>query len=454
MINAIGLDAAREEEADAAEGTSPGHDDHLPLSPDRISQTLHPGNEQQDSYQDSDTDGPMRATIAHDYTGESRLLSAVTLGHASGCQSRMSTQQGRDNQCSAEPQADALHLIPLSCFSTPTTTTMSCKLARRRGKRRWMSSSIDAIHTRMPGRRVWPATSKISSQPKTVLKMISEPDSPVSQQGSSYMHSEGDPAATSGMPEASALAHSSIASPSLSEGDATDPPAELLRERTVSSPLSGPSPSQSISVDDLPEGQYGVLEDEESRRAILAQKLQEVFSLPSAEVVLAEYPSWLFRSVLLQGFLYLTEAHLCFYAYIKGKEGQVVRSGTMYRRFPKSIMQSKYWFILKDDVLSWYSSSTNPYFPIDHIPLHYVTSIEPSPTHEDRFKIITPNKVYRFATESAKSQQEWIKILRKVAFRSQSAEDSIKVRLFVNLLRCQLLTLKTLSLRSLYRYRI
>lgn len=206
-----------------------------------------------------------------------------------------------------------------------------------------------------------------------------------------------------------------------------DPPKELLQEGT-NIPATSSSGSPQILQGDLSAEPYDTLDDEESRRAILAQKLQEVFNLPTAETVLAEYPSWLFRSVLLQGFLYLTEKHLCFYAYIKGKEGQVIRSGTMYRRFPKSILQSKYWFILKDDVLSWYSSSTNPYFPVDHIPLHYVTSIEPSPTHEDRFKIITPSKVYRFAAESAKSQQEWIKILRKVAFRSQSVEDSIKVR--------------------------
>lgn len=170
-----------------------------------------------------------------------------------------------------------------------------------------------------------------------------------------------------------------------------------------------------------------MLDEESSRRLELARKLQEVFGLPSAETVLAEYPSWLFRTVLLQGFLYITEGHLCFYAYIKGKEGQVLRSGSMYRRFPKSLIQTKYWFILKDDVLSWYSSSTNPYFPIEHVSLHYVTSIEPSTTRADRFTITTPTRVYKFATESAKSQEEWIKILRKVAFRSQSAQDSIKV---------------------------
>lgn len=34
----------------------------------------------------------------------------------------------------------------------------------------------------------------------------------------------------------------------------------------------------------------------------------------------AEYKCWLFRSVLLQGFMYLTTGHICFYAYLPRKE--------------------------------------------------------------------------------------------------------------------------------------
>ena len=34
----------------------------------------------------------------------------------------------------------------------------------------------------------------------------------------------------------------------------------------------------------------------------------------------AEYPCWLFRSILLQGYLYITAGHLCFYAYLAQKE--------------------------------------------------------------------------------------------------------------------------------------
>lgn len=34
----------------------------------------------------------------------------------------------------------------------------------------------------------------------------------------------------------------------------------------------------------------------------------------------AEFPCWLFRSVLLQGFAFLTTGHICFYAYLQKKE--------------------------------------------------------------------------------------------------------------------------------------
>jgi hypothetical protein len=56
------------------------------------------------------------------------------------------------------------------------------------------------------------------------------------------------------------------------------------------------------------------------RREVLADKLKEVFGLAEREEVLAEYQAFLFRSVLLQGYLYITSGHVCFYAYLRAKE--------------------------------------------------------------------------------------------------------------------------------------
>lgn len=177
------------------------------------------------------------------------------------------------------------------------------------------------------------------------------------------------------------------------------------------------------------------------RRATLAEKLSEIFGLATVEQVVAEYPCWLCRSVLLQGYLYLTSGHLCFYAYLKVKEGQSIRSGTLSKRASRTRMYQKYWFILKDDVLSWYHSSTDPYFPVDQIDLHYVVAVESSENNPQHFKVQTSSKRYHFSAESQVNQQEWVKALKKVAFRAQNDGESVKVGLAVT----------SVTLRQLFR---
>ena len=56
------------------------------------------------------------------------------------------------------------------------------------------------------------------------------------------------------------------------------------------------------------------------RKARLAEKLQEVFELKQVEEVVAEMPCWLLRSVLLQGYMYLTNTHICFFAHMPSRE--------------------------------------------------------------------------------------------------------------------------------------
>lgn len=85
------------------------------------------------------------------------------------------------------------------------------------------------------------------------------------------------------------------------------------------------------------EGAGSALEKTVVRRKRLASKLEEIFGFQEAEEVIAgqlflfhslsatqelthlgrtEFPCWLFRSILLQGFLFLTTDHLAFYAYL------------------------------------------------------------------------------------------------------------------------------------------
>ena len=51
----------------------------------------------------------------------------------------------------------------------------------------------------------------------------------------------------------------------------------------------------------------------------LAKRLQQIFELDAVEEVISEYPCWLLQSILLQGYMYITQKHICFYAYIPKK---------------------------------------------------------------------------------------------------------------------------------------
>jgi len=94
------------------------------------------------------------------------------------------------------------------------------------------------------------------------------------------------------------------------------------------------------------------------RRVRLAEKLRDVFELPGIEEVWAELPCWLLRSVLLQGYMYLTNAHLCFFAHMPCREDQVLKSGSLNKKAQRTKRWIKHWFVLRNDALSWYQSSS------------------------------------------------------------------------------------------------
>ncbi|GAA5918240.1 hypothetical protein JCM5296_005784 [Sporobolomyces johnsonii] len=179
----------------------------------------------------------------------------------------------------------------------------------------------------------------------------------------------------------------------------------------------------------VPMGRTETVRTEKSiaRRLKLAEKLMDVFGLEEVEDVVAEFPCWLFRSVLLQGYLYLTTGHICFYAYLSQKEGTTVRSGSLSVRSGKTRRYHKHWFVLKDSVLSWYPSSTDPYFPDGHIDFHYCISVEPSTRHKHHFKVSTNEKRWHFSADSEASRDEWVKTIKKVVFRCQNEGESVKI---------------------------
>ncbi|KAG8923805.1 Sterol 3-beta-glucosyltransferase [Tulasnella sp. 418] len=161
------------------------------------------------------------------------------------------------------------------------------------------------------------------------------------------------------------------------------------------------------------------------RRARLAEKLRDVFGLKEIEEVVAEMPCWLMRSVLLQGYMYLTNAHLCFFAHMPSREDQVLKSGSLSRKTQRTKRWTKHWYVLKNDVLSWYQSSSDPYFPHGNVDLRYAISCEPF--GEKDFKLRTNQKTLQLSADSVPSRDEWVKAIRKVIFKAQNHGESVKI---------------------------
>jgi len=171
-----------------------------------------------------------------------------------------------------------------------------------------------------------------------------------------------------------------------------------------------------------------------SPASMLATRLMEIFGLEKPEKVVAEYPCWLLQSVLLQGYMYVTEKHICFYAYLPKKSNVVAKTGYLSKRGRQNPRYNRYWFTLKGDVLSYYANPSDVYFPHGNIDLRYgisATLTGPKEKQKDTkdFTVVAAHRTYCFRADSASSAREWVKTLQKVIFRSHNDGDSIKISL-------------------------
>ncbi|KAI0864741.1 hypothetical protein F4860DRAFT_379547 [Xylaria cubensis] len=163
----------------------------------------------------------------------------------------------------------------------------------------------------------------------------------------------------------------------------------------------------------------------------LARKLKEIFEFDQPEEVIEEYPCWLLQSVLLQGYLYITSKHVCFYAYLPRKTQEVAKSGYLAKSGKRNPKYSRYWFRLKGDVLAYYRDASNLYFPHGQIDLRYAISANVTDNDQDavHFSVVTHHRTYHFRADSAPSAKEWVKSLQRVIFRSHNEGDSVKISL-------------------------
>lgn len=157
--------------------------------------------------------------------------------------------------------------------------------------------------------------------------------------------------------------------------------------------------------------------------------------------------------VLLQGYMYITQNHICFYSYLPKKDvslplipmthtgrrltssqNVVAKSGHLSKKGKQNPKYNRYWFTLKGDVLSYYADPSKPYFRSGNIDLRYGISASLADSKEKGrdikdFFVVTDQRQYHFRADSVASAKEWVKTLQKVIFRSHNDGDSVKVSL-------------------------
>lgn len=169
-------------------------------------------------------------------------------------------------------------------------------------------------------------------------------------------------------------------------------------------------------------------QSKEKKSPSLEETLMKIFDLNEEEEVLAEYPCWLMQSVLLQGYMYITSKHVCYFAYLPKKSNTITKSGHLSKRGKSNPRYNRYWMVLQGDVLSYYDNPKQRYFPSGTIDLRAGISAALDKTKESlSFALTTHDRAYRFKADSAASAKEWVKTLQKVIFRSHNDGDSVKI---------------------------
>ncbi|KAG0240175.1 Sterol 3-beta-glucosyltransferase [Actinomortierella wolfii] len=168
---------------------------------------------------------------------------------------------------------------------------------------------------------------------------------------------------------------------------------------------------------------FGSFRDKKS----IAEKLRAAFGYSEVEDFLGEYSCWLARSVLLPGYMYLTTNHICFYANLPSSQDIVQKEGFFFKKSRTTKTFWRYWFVLKNDYLSYYNNQTDVYYPIKTIDLKHALSAEPSPSNEETFYIFTNNKKYTFKTDSTIQRADWVKAIQKSIFHAKMEGDKVKI---------------------------
>ncbi|CAG8480364.1 21836_t:CDS:10 [Rhizophagus irregularis] len=155
------------------------------------------------------------------------------------------------------------------------------------------------------------------------------------------------------------------------------------------------------------------------------EKLQEIFKLQNPEELKGEFRCTLLRSILLQGFMYLTEDHICFHAYFPREQDIVLKDGNLAKKNFGNRYE-RYHFTLQNDVLTYYVDPMDMYCPEEIIDLKYAIKVEKT-SKKNGFKIITPKRTYKFQADSQTSMEEWMVQLERSIVRANNDGDNVKI---------------------------
>lgn len=165
----------------------------------------------------------------------------------------------------------------------------------------------------------------------------------------------------------------------------------------------------------------------------LAQRLMDIFSHDEPEAIIGEYPCCLLQSVLVQGHMYLTQKHICFYAYLPKKAAKVAVSGHLAKRGQHNPRYNRYYCELKGDIFAYYDNPSTKYFPNGQIDLRLGVSANIAEKEKNKdgthFTLVTDKREYMFKADTVTSAREWVKALQKVIFRAHNDGDSVKISL-------------------------
>ncbi|BEI92944.1 uncharacterized protein CcaverHIS019_0505720 [Cutaneotrichosporon cavernicola] len=216
------------------------------------------------------------------------------------------------------------------------------------------------------------------------------------------------------------------ASPELAREDLLGPGritcTETLREiATGTAEVSEPVEEIEGSAIGRPERGHLAVESEST-----PQMLQSVFGLADQEELIEEMHCWLLRTEMLQGYMYLTRRHICFFAKVSQTENdKTIKSGPLWKKASRTKMSTRFWVTLRNDVLSWYDSPNDPYFPKGNVSLQYALNCDL--VDETRFKVRLPERHYNFQSDTPANAQEWVRVIQKSIVKLQNEGQGVKL---------------------------